>query len=139
VTGGDLWLHDEQSGVTVLGDLVTLPVPFLDTACPQGWRAALVQVAASRFKIAVPGHGPPMTPDEVSRYRAAFDSFVDCANSQRPAEECGAQWAAAAGPMLGPDAKAMERANAMAVNYVAMLRANGGRSKYCEAPSSESP
>lgn len=137
VTSGDVWLQDEQTGVAVLGDLVTFPVSFLDTACPQGWRDALAQVAASGFSVAVPGHGPPMTPAEVSSYRTAFESFIDCANSQRPAEECGADWASGAKPMLATDTKAVERASAMAVNYVTMLRANGGRSKYCEAPSGE--
>ncbi len=134
VTSGDLWLYDEQSGVAALGDLVTFPVPFLDTACPEGWRTALAQVSATPFKVAVPGHGPPMTPADVLRYRTAFDSFIDCANSQRPAEACGAAWTDAARPMLAADAKAVERASAMAVSYVTMLRANGGRSKYCEAP-----
>ncbi len=134
VTSGDLWLYDEQSGVAVLGDLVTFPVPFLDTACPDGWRTALAQVSDLQFKVAVPGHGPPMTPSELSDYRKAFDSFIDCARSQRPAEACGAAWAEAARPMLATDAKAVERASAMAVNYVAMLRANNGRSKFCEAP-----
>lgn len=139
VTSGDVWLEDEQSGVAVLGDLVTFPVPFLDTACPEGWREALAKVSASSFSIAVPGHGPPMTPSEVSAYRIAFESFVDCAGSQRPANECGSDWAEAVRPMLAADAESVELTNAMAVNYVAMLRANEGRSKYCEAPSTAKP
>ena len=32
-TAGDVWLFDRQSGVLASGDLVTLPAPFLDTAC----------------------------------------------------------------------------------------------------------
>lgn len=136
VTSGDVWLYDEQSGVAVLGDLVTLPVPFLDTACPEGWREALAQISASRFRIAVPGHGAPMTPDDVSRYRQAFDSFIDCAGSSRMVDVCGAGWVDAVKDMLASDPQSVERAKAMAVNYVVMLRANGGRSKFCEAPAS---
>jgi glyoxylase-like metal-dependent hydrolase (beta-lactamase superfamily II) len=133
VTGGDVWLNDEQSGVAVLGDLVTFPVPFLDTACPEGWRAALAQVSKTPFRIAVPGHGPLMTPSEVSRYLAAFESFIDCASSQRPAGECAAGWVVRAADLLRSDEKAAQHAGAMARGYVEMLRANGGRSRYCEA------
>jgi len=139
VTSGDVWLFDEQSGVAVLGDLVTLPVPFLDTACPEGWRAALAQVSASRFRIAVPGHGAPMTPEDVSRYRQAFDSFIDCAGSPRQTDECAAGWVDAVRTLLAADAQDVERAKAMAVDYVEMLRASGGRSKYCEAPPGPAP
>ena len=35
VTAGDLWLYDPKTRVLLAGDLVTLPVPFLDTACPR--------------------------------------------------------------------------------------------------------
>ena len=34
VTDADLWLYDGASGVAVIGDLVTLPAPFFETACP---------------------------------------------------------------------------------------------------------
>lgn len=132
VTSGDVWLYDQQSGVAVLGDLVTLPVPFLDTACPEGWRAALAQISDARFRIAVPGHGAPMTPEDVSNYRKAFDAFTACADSLRPADECGAGWVDSVKSMLAHDAQAAARTKAMAVDYVEMLRANGGRSKYCE-------
>jgi len=33
----------------IAGDLVTLPVPFLDTACPNGWRKALDTLDDQRF------------------------------------------------------------------------------------------
>ena len=38
VTEGDVWVYDPATRVLVAGDLVTLPVPFLDTACPARWR-----------------------------------------------------------------------------------------------------
>jgi glyoxylase-like metal-dependent hydrolase (beta-lactamase superfamily II) len=133
-TSGDVWLYDEKSGVAALGDLVTLPAPFLDTACPEGWKAALAQVAATPFSLAIPGHGAPMNQAQVSRYRHSFESFIDCANSSRPAQECATSWTSAVQPLLPEDPNELQRAREMAEYFVDMLRANGGRSKYCEAP-----
>ena len=45
VTAGDVWLFDPATRVLAAGDLVTLPAPFLDTACPERWKAALDRVA----------------------------------------------------------------------------------------------
>ena len=131
-TAGDAWLYDEETQLAVLGDLVTLPVPFLDTACPEGWKTALGQVAATPFRLAVPGHGSPMTRAQFLLYRSGFDAFIDCSDSVRPAEECASRWTDAIQPLLGDDPVEHRRARAMAEYYVAMLRANGGRSKYCE-------
>ena len=61
VSGGDLWVLDAESGTLAAGDLVTLPVPFLDTACPPAWREALARISAQPFKRLVPGHGPLMS------------------------------------------------------------------------------
>jgi glyoxylase-like metal-dependent hydrolase (beta-lactamase superfamily II) len=40
-TSGDIWIHDPAASLVVAGDLVTLPAPFLDTACPEAWRGEL--------------------------------------------------------------------------------------------------
>jgi glyoxylase-like metal-dependent hydrolase (beta-lactamase superfamily II) len=133
-TSGDVWIYDKQSGIAALGDLVTLPAPFLDTACPDGWKAALAQAAATRFQLAIPGHGAPMTREQFSLYRRAFESFIDCSNSSRPTEECGTSWAYAVQPLLPADPSELRRAKGIAAYYVDLLRANGGRSQYCEAP-----
>jgi glyoxylase-like metal-dependent hydrolase (beta-lactamase superfamily II) len=133
-TSGDVWLYDEHSRIAALGDLVTLPAPFLDTACPEGWRAALVQVAATPFRLAVPGHGEPMRRRQFLRYQRAFGNFIDCAHSARAKEECAANWADAVRPLLGRDAQEPQQSRAMASDYVGMLRDNGGRSRYCAAP-----
>jgi glyoxylase-like metal-dependent hydrolase (beta-lactamase superfamily II) len=135
-TSGDVWLYDEKSGVAALGDLVTLPAPFLDTACPEGWKAALPQVAATPFTLAIPGHGAPMTPTQFALYRLAFDSFIDCSNSLLPKETCAMNWANAVQPLLTDAPNELPRARQMAGYYVELLRANAGRSKYCEAPKS---
>jgi glyoxylase-like metal-dependent hydrolase (beta-lactamase superfamily II) len=133
-TSGDVWLYDEKTRVAALGDLVTLPAPFLDTACPEGWQAALRQVAATPFRIAIPGHGTPMTRAQFKVYEAAFDEFIDCSKSTGPEAECAARWAHAVQPLLGQAPLAEEGAQRTAAYYVGMLRANGGRSKYCESP-----
>jgi len=61
-TAGDVWLYDEATRVAVLGDLVTLPAPFLDTACPAGWIAALAELGATPFEVAIPGARPAVEP-----------------------------------------------------------------------------
>jgi glyoxylase-like metal-dependent hydrolase (beta-lactamase superfamily II) len=133
-TSGDVWLYDDKTRIAVLGDLVTLPAPFLDTACPEGWRAALAQIASVPFSTAIPGHGAPMVRAQFSIYRQAFDSFVACSTSTRLKDECAADWAHDVDPLLADDLRKTDSAKATAAYYVDVLRANGGRSKYCEAP-----
>jgi glyoxylase-like metal-dependent hydrolase (beta-lactamase superfamily II) len=132
-TNGDVWLYDEKSGVAALGDLVTLPAPFLDTACLDGWKAALAGVATTPFALAIPGHGAPMSQAQFSLYRRSFESFIDCSKSTRPAQECAANWASAVQSLLAQDPDEVQHAKKTAGYYVDMLRANSGRSKYCEA------
>jgi glyoxylase-like metal-dependent hydrolase (beta-lactamase superfamily II) len=59
VTAGDVWVEDPATQTLFAGDLVTLPVPFFDTACPAQWSLALGHIAERRFTALVPGHGPP--------------------------------------------------------------------------------
>ena len=140
VTAGDLWLYDETSRVAILGDLVTLPAPFLDTACPDGWQTALKQVAAVPFEVVIPGHGAPMSRREFERYRGAFAGFIDCVRSTETMGECATRWADAVQPLLAEDPLERQRARGMAEYYVDLLRANGGRSRYCEtAPEGMRP
>lgn len=128
-TAGDVWLYDPAARVAVVGDLVTLPAPFLDTACPTGWRAALDAVAATRFRWLVPGHGPVMDRAAFDRYRTGFAALIDCAATDALAATCAAGWRAAAlrvDPATDP-----VRAERMAAYYVGeVLRAPGGP-KYC--------
>jgi len=134
VTAGDLWLYDAANRLAVLGDLVTLPAPYLDTACPQGWADALRQVDEVPFELAIPGHGPVMSHAQFALYRKSFEAFIGCADSGRPAGECASAWADAVLPLLGNDAPGRQRAQDTAAYYVGMLRANGGRSRYCGSP-----
>jgi glyoxylase-like metal-dependent hydrolase (beta-lactamase superfamily II) len=130
-TAGDVWLYDEKTRVAVLGDLVTLPVPFLDTACPEGWKVALQQVANTPFEVAIPGHGGPLTRAQFQLYQTAFDAFITCASSDRPQGECASGWADSIRTLLADDPAEQQRARGMTAYYVEMLRANGGRSKFC--------
>ena len=50
VTAADLWLYDEVTQVAVVGDLVTLPAPFFETACPAQWQHALDEVWSTPFR-----------------------------------------------------------------------------------------
>ncbi len=136
VTDADVWLYDASTRVAVLGDLVTFPAPFFETACPAQWRTALDEVWATPFEIAIPGHGEPMTRERFDRYRAAFGSFIDCVGTDAPGETCAAGWASGIEEFLS-DAKSRDIARAYAGYYVEFLRKNGGRSPDClHAPAS---
>jgi len=100
VTAGDLWVLDKATRVLVAGDLVTLPVPFLDTACPERWRVALDRLAKTDFVWLVPGHGAPMHRAQLNLYRKAFDSLLKCAASSQPKSSCIDGWMRDAGPLL---------------------------------------
>jgi glyoxylase-like metal-dependent hydrolase (beta-lactamase superfamily II) len=131
-TAGDVWVYDPATRVAAVGDLVTLPAPFLDTACPVGWSAALAQIAQTPFKVAIPGHGGPMTPAQFATYRTAFDAMITCAASSRDAAECAADWAKAVADLPGADPAPFKRAQGMALYYVKdVLRAHGGKSAEC--------
>ncbi len=91
-TEGDVWLYDPQSRVLIAGDLVTDPVPFLDTACPDGWRKALDAIAATPFETLIPGHGAPMGRAAFSAWKTSFDTFVDCARGTQKVTYCAAGW-----------------------------------------------
>jgi glyoxylase-like metal-dependent hydrolase (beta-lactamase superfamily II) len=133
VTAGDVWLYEPRTKIAVLGDLVTLPAPFLDTACPQGWLNALREVERTDFMTAIPGHGEPMTRAQVAVYRSSLAAFIDCAASTQPAAACSAQWLAAVEPLLSAATGEAARMQAVTNYYVDLLRANGGSSAHCTA------
>ena len=131
-TEADVWLFDPASGVAAVGDLITLPAPFLDTACPDGWLAALDEVLAEPFRLVVPGHGPVMGRAEVERYRTALGAFIDCARGTTEAETCAGDWAAAVSDLQETEFNRGQAAG-FAAYYVGMLRESGGSSAYCRA------
>ena len=91
-TEGDIWLYDAKSKTVIAGDLVVGLVPFMDTACAQGWKNALDEIAKVPFATLIPGHGDPMTKADFLEWRTAYDNFVDCGHSTRPGKECVEGW-----------------------------------------------
>jgi glyoxylase-like metal-dependent hydrolase (beta-lactamase superfamily II) len=91
-TEGDVWLYDPGSRVAIVGDLVVGLVPFMDTACPEGWRKALDQIAATPFRTLIPGHGAVMSRADFLQWRKAYDNFVDCGRSTADAKRCVEGW-----------------------------------------------
>lgn len=128
-TAGDVWIYDPKRRIAVVGDLVTWPAPFLDTACASGWQTALAEVASTPFVTLVPGHGGPMSRARFNEYRRAFDGLLACAASDKSPAACADGWVAAAKPAEAEAARARD----MASYYVEKrLRGEGAR-KYCPA------
>jgi glyoxylase-like metal-dependent hydrolase (beta-lactamase superfamily II) len=100
VTAGDVWLYDPATRVLVSGDLVTLPAPLFDTACPERWSAALGRLAAVDFKTLVPGHGAAMRKSDLAIYRHAFDALLACGASSQPKQACIDGWMHDAAPLI---------------------------------------
>lgn len=126
---GDLWVFDPASRVLAVGDLVTLPVPFLDTACPAQWRTALARVDTLPFERAVPGHGPVLDRALWQRWRSGFERLLDCAAGDAPPRSCSARWIEDMGPLLASDAHA--QAHGMLGHYIAERLRSAERERYC--------
>ncbi|MRD45757.1 MBL fold metallo-hydrolase [Caenimonas koreensis] len=134
-TGGDVWVYEPRSRIAAVGDLVTLPVPFLDTACVKGWRTALDEITATPFTRVIPGHGGIMDRAQFLSWRAAFNAYTDCARSPADKSLCAANWLASTATLRAPEAADDANAREMAEEYVAFLRENGGDARLCTARS----
>jgi glyoxylase-like metal-dependent hydrolase (beta-lactamase superfamily II) len=133
-SAGDLWFYDPAARLAIAGDLVTLPAPFLDTACPKNWRAELDALLATPFEQLAPGHGRMMTRADVTLYRDAFGALLDCASSLASAEACADQWSKAAAPLLDESSGDAGQASAYAGYYVEnILRKTEARPAWCPA------
>jgi glyoxylase-like metal-dependent hydrolase (beta-lactamase superfamily II) len=129
VTAGDVWVYDPATRVLVAGDLVTLPAPFLDTACPARWQAALARLEQVPFEQLIPGHGAPLTRSAFARYRGAFDGLLACAASDAPPAQCVARWREAAGDLL--DGTPPEQVGGLVEYYVTQRLRGDGASADC--------
>ena len=131
-TEADLWLYDRQERLAIVGDLVVGPIPFMDTACPDGWRKALEEIDEVPFRTLVPGHGAPMTRAEFLRWKQAFGNFVDCGRSAKPVAECVGGWEKDAGFFIGEAQR--EYVRELASYYIATrLRSSPADQKqYCK-------
>lgn len=117
-SSGDIWFYDPATRLVASGDLITLPAPFLDTACPSDWRAALGDILTTPFERLIPGHGREMTRADVQLYSDAFVALLDCASGDAPAATCADAWAASAAPLLDEQSGDAGQANAYARYYV---------------------
>ncbi|MCA1749120.1 MAG: MBL fold metallo-hydrolase [Sphingomonadales bacterium] len=130
-TEGDVWLYDPEAGMVIAGDLVVGYAPFMDTACIEGWLAALDTIAAKPFRLLIPGHGAPMTRDGFDRWHRAFRRLVDCADGPAEASACIAGWQYDAAPFLA--GVGADRIAALIGYYMqSRLRASPAeRDRYC--------
>jgi glyoxylase-like metal-dependent hydrolase (beta-lactamase superfamily II) len=92
VTAGDVWVFDPETRVLLAGDLVTLPAPLFESACPARWRASLAHLEKAPFDWLVPGHGAPMHKPEFTAYRKAFSNLLDCAAGDAEKNVCIEGW-----------------------------------------------
>ena len=102
VTEGDLWIFDISTNTLIAGDLVTLPVPLFDSACPEGWRTALDVLSSRKFRTLIPGHGEPMSRNQFDQYRNAFSKLLSCAQMSGNKPLCIDGWFADAGSLVKP-------------------------------------
>lgn len=100
VTEGDVWLYQPQARLLVAGDLVTLPAPLLDTACPARWQQTLRELEQVDFRTLIPGHGAAMTRRDLMTYREGFDHLLACAASDASADQCTVGWMATLGELI---------------------------------------
>jgi len=134
VTAGDVWVFDPETRVLIAGDLVTLPAPFFDTACPQRWGEALKRLDRADFSTLIPGHGPALSRAQFAAYRTAFDKLLRCAGSTASNDACTTGWLQDAGALV-PETE-QKTAKALIGYYMdASLRAPKEKlSKLCGAP-----
>jgi glyoxylase-like metal-dependent hydrolase (beta-lactamase superfamily II) len=92
VTAGDVWVFDPETRVLLAGDLVTLPAPLFESACPARWRASLARLEKVPFDWLVPGHGAPMHKPQFTAYRRAFSNLLDCAAGNATKNACIDGW-----------------------------------------------
>jgi glyoxylase-like metal-dependent hydrolase (beta-lactamase superfamily II) len=92
VTAGDVWVFDPTTGVLLAGDLVTLPAPFFESACPARWRDSLAHLEKTHFDWLVPGHGAPMRRLAFTAYRKAFENLLACAGGDAEINACIDGW-----------------------------------------------
>lgn len=129
-TRGDLWVYDAEHRFLATGDLVTLPVPFLDTGCAATWSAELAKLDALDFTRAVPGHGPELSHAQFGVYRAAFEQLRACASSDTDKKSCAEGWVRDAGALMAEPDRA--RVGGMLEYYVDVLRDPARRKDLCD-------
>jgi glyoxylase-like metal-dependent hydrolase (beta-lactamase superfamily II) len=109
VSEADIWLIVPEERMVIAGDLVVDIVPFMDTACVEGWSKALNEVAAVDFDTLIPGHGAPMSRAQFLGWKSAFDKLVECGRSDAKVAVCADRWVTNAAPYISEDKKTYAR------------------------------
>jgi len=109
VTAGDVWVYDPATRTLAAGDLVTLPVPLLDTACPTRWKSALDDLGRASFKTLIPGHGPPMQRAQFDVYRRAYANLLRCTSGAQTKTACVDGWMSDAGSLIAEGQRSFAR------------------------------
>lgn len=130
VTAGDVWIYDPATRTLAAGDLVTLPVPLLDTACPPRWKAALADLARVPFKTLVPGHGAPMQRTQFETYRRSYANLLDCAAGPKSKAACIEGWITDATTLLSENDRAFAHS---LLDYYIDQSLRGGKEKTARA------
>lgn len=129
VTAADLWIFDPATKTALVGDLVTVPAPFFDTACPSGWRAALDAIEEKPFERIAAGHGALLSRADYAVWRKAFDTLLSCAETNKGAV-CAEGWLTGAAPFIAETERALARA--MIVYYVdEIIRSPAKAAEFC--------
>jgi glyoxylase-like metal-dependent hydrolase (beta-lactamase superfamily II) len=131
-TEGDVWLYDPQAKVAVVGDLVVDIVPFMDTACADGWSKALGEIAATPFTTLIPGHGPVMSREDFSAWRAAYDNFVKCGHSDAEVKSCVDGWMQDAAKFIDSEHQTYSREAAEYYLTTRLRSSAEEQAKYCK-------
>ena len=131
-TEGDVWLYDPRTRTAIVGDLVVDIVPFMDTACPEGWSKALGEVAKVPFTSLIPGHGPVMTRDDFATWRTAYDNFVNCGHSGAAKEKCVDGWSHDAAKFIDAAHKDYAREAAQYYLETRLRSSPEEQQKYCK-------
>jgi len=109
VTAGDVWVYDPAEHVLIAGDLVTLPAPLFDTACPAQWQASLAELDRVDFTRLIPGHGPPLDHAQFRIYRRAYDALLACTAGAAEKNACIDGWVERAKTLLPESERAFAR------------------------------
>lgn len=130
-TEGDVWVYDRKSRVAIVGDLVVGLVPFMDTACPDGWSRALDEVAAVPFLTLIPGHGEVMNRADFLQWRSAYNQFVRCGRSAAPKARCVSGWEKGASRFIPADHRQYVREAAAYYIDTRLRSSSAEQSKFC--------
>jgi glyoxylase-like metal-dependent hydrolase (beta-lactamase superfamily II) len=134
VTAGDVWVFDPETRLLLAGDLVTLPAPFFESACPSRWQASLAHLQKQPFDQLVPGHGAPMDRQGLAAYARALSNLLACAAGDATKQACVDGWISDAPALI--DSKDASYARTLIAYYLDnYLRHPSERVRnFCTAP-----